>query len=429
MTAAIAPLAIAVFALVLRLVDLGAIKALIFDEVYYVDGARDLLQYGVEVSASDPEFVVHPPVGKWMIASGIKVFGDDPFGWRVATAIVGTLMILIIALIAHRLFYSPLLTALASALMALDGMALVHSRTALLDNFLAFFLLIATYFFVVKKYWWTGLFLGLALSTKWSAAYFIIIFGGIALYRAFTHHTGRDLIAPVARKIAAFGIIPVVIYLTSWIGWFISDRGWARDHSSNPLASIIYYHQQMLTFHTNLQDKHNYEANPWSWLIMGRPTSFFYESPDTCGADSCSQEVLALGTPLLWWMATIALMVVIGFWLRSLLHRRIDPAATIIVAGMAAGYLPWFFFQDRTVFSFYAIAFEPFMVLALVYCARLFLTKMRLKSDRANVVGQITIAALVVAIAINFIYLLPLYLGHSIPYDAWYARMWFESWI
>jgi dolichyl-phosphate-mannose--protein O-mannosyl transferase len=185
----------------------------------------------------------------------------------------------------------------------------------------------------------------------------------------------------------------------------------------------------MLTFHTNLQDKHNYEANPWSWLIMGRPTSFFYESPDTCGAESCSQEVLALGTPLLWWMATIALMVVIGFWLRSLLQRRIDPAATIIVAGMAAGYLPWFFFQDRTVFTFYAIAFEPFMILALVYCAKLFLTKMRVKSDRANVVGQITIAALVIAIAINFIYLLPLYLGHSIPYDAWYARMWFESWI
>ena len=429
MTAAIAPLAIAVFSLVLRLIDLGAIKALIFDEVYYVDGARDLLQYGVEVSGSDPEFVVHPPIGKWMIASGIKIFGDDPFGWRVATAIVGTLMILIVALIAHRLFYSPLLTALASALMALDGMALVHSRTALLDNFLAFFLLIATYFFVIKKYWWAGLFLGLALATKWSAAYFIVVFGAIALYRAFTHHTGRDLVAPVSRRVAAFGVIPVLVYLSSWIGWFISDRGWAKDHSSNPFASFIYYHQQMLTFHTNLQDKHNYEANPWSWLIMGRPTSFFYESPDTCGADSCSQEVLALGTPLLWWMATIALMVVIGFWIRSLLHRRFDPAATIIVAGMAAGYLPWFFFQDRTVFSFYAIAFEPFMVLALVYCAKIFLTKMRMKSDRAYVIGEITVAALVIAIAINFIYFLPLYLGHSIPYDAWYAHMWLESWI
>ena len=71
MTAAIAPLAIALISLVLRLVNLGSIKSFIFDEVYYVDGARDLLAYGVEVAGSKPEFVVHPPVGKWMIAAGI----------------------------------------------------------------------------------------------------------------------------------------------------------------------------------------------------------------------------------------------------------------------------------------------------------------------------------------------------------------------
>lgn len=429
MTAAIAPLAIAFFSLVLRLTDLGAIKTKIFDEVYYVDGAQDLLRYGVEVTGNKPEFIVHPPVGKWMIASGIKLFGDNPFGWRIATAVVGTLMILVVALIAHRLFYSPLLTALASALMAVDGMALVHSRTALLDNFLAFFILVAIYFFVVKKYWWSGAFFGLALATKWSAAYFLLVFATIALYRAFTHHTGRDLWAPAARRIAAFGVLPLFIYVTSWIGWFISNRGWGRDHSSNPISSFIFYHSEILNFHTNLHDKHNYQANPWSWLIMGRPTSFYYEAPKNCGASSCSQEVLALGTPLLWWGATIALMVVIGFWLKSLLQRRLDPAATVIVAAIAGGYLPWFFFQRRTVFSFYAIAFEPFLILALVYCAKVFLTTMRKKSDRAYVAGEITIAVLFIAIAINFIYFLPLYLGHTITYDDWYAHMWMESWI
>jgi dolichyl-phosphate-mannose--protein O-mannosyl transferase len=345
------------------------------------------------------------------------------------TALVGSLMILVIALIAHRLFYSPILTALAAGLMAIDGLALVHSRTALLDNFLAFFILCATYFFVIRRYWWAGLFLGLALATKWSALYFIVIFGAIALYRAFTHHTGRDLIRPSLSRIASFGALPIAVYITSWWGWFASSRGWDRNYSDNPLTSFIYYHQEMLNFHTGLSEKHPYQANPWSWMVMGRPTSFFYETPTSCGADACSQEVLALGTPLLWWAGTIAVTVVIGFWIRALLHRNLDPAQTIIVAGISAGYLPWFFFQQRTVFNFYAIVFEPFLILALVYCARLFLTSQRRKSDRAYHFSQFVLLSLFALVAANFFYFLPLYMGDVITYEAWQARMWFPSWI
>jgi dolichyl-phosphate-mannose--protein O-mannosyl transferase len=429
MVAAIAPLVIALGSFLLRIFDIATIKSLIFDEIYYVDGARDFLKYGVEVSGSQPEFVVHPPVGKWMIASGIKLFGDNALGWRFTTALVGSLMILIVALIAHRLFYSPLLTALASGLMAVDGLALVHSRTALLDNFLAFFILIATYFFISRRYWWTGLFLGVALATKWSALYFIMIFALIALYRAFTYNSGKDLIRPTISRIGAFGFLPIIVYVTSWWGWFASSRGWDRNHSSHPISSFIFYHQEMLNFHTGLSEKHPYQANPWSWLIMGRPTSFFYQTPTTCGADSCSQEVLALGTPLLWWSGTIAIAIVLGFWVRSLLTRNFDPGVTIIVAGIAAGYLPWFFFQQRTVFSFYAIVFQPFMVLALVYCARLFLTSLRRKSDRAYRTGEFILFGAFILIAINFIYFLPLYLGEVIPYESWHAHMWFASWI
>ena len=429
MIAFIAPVLIALASFLLRLFHLASIKSMIFDEVYYVDGARDLFKYGVEVTGSKPEFIVHPPVGKWLIASGIKIFGDNPMGWRFTTALIGSLMILIVALIAHRLFYSPTLTALAAGLMAVDGLALVQSRTALLDNFLAFFILLATYFFISRKRWWCGLFLGLALATKWSALYFIVLFALIALYRVFSHHTGRDLIRPTLARIGAFGFLPLAVYVTSWWGWFASSRGWDRHHSGNPISSFIYYHQEMLNFHTNLSEKHPYQANPWSWLVMGRPTSFFYETPKNCGADTCSQEVLALGTPFLWWAGTIAIAVVIGFWVRSILQRKFDPAITIIVAGIAAGYLPWFFFQQRTVFTFYAIVFEPFVILALVYCAKIFLTAQRRKSERAYQFGQFTLLALFILIALNFIYFLPLYMGQTITYDAWHAHMWFKSWI
>ena len=422
MVAGIAPILIALVSFFLRIFHLGDIKTFIFDEVYYVDGARDLLKFGVEVTGNNPEFIVHPPIGKWLIALGIQLFGDSAFGWRFTTAVAGSLMILLIALIAHRLFRNPLLTGLASALMAVDGLALVHSRTALLDNFLALFILTATYFFIRRQYWWTAIALGIALGIKWSAIYFILVFGVIALYRAFTHHTGKALIQPTLERIGQFVLLPTAIYLISWIGWFNSQRGWARDYSANVLTSFVHYHQQILNFHTSLTEKHTYQANPWSWLIMGRPTSFFYQSPKGCGADSCSQEILALGTPLLWWSATIALSVVVGLWIRAALMRRIEPALTIIVAGMTAGYLPWFFYQSRTVFTFYAIVFQPFLILALVYCAQL----IRSRYGRR---GDIVIAAGILLIALNFIYFLPIYMGDVITYEAWRDRMWFPSWI
>ena len=401
MFAAIAPLVIALISFILRIFHLGRINSFIFDELYYVDGARDLLKYGVEVTGSKPEFVVHPPLGKWLIGLGIKLFGDNGFGWRITSAIVGSLMILLIARIAHRLFKDARLTALASALMALDGLALVHSRTALLDNFLAFFILLATYLFLMRRYWWTGIALGCAMATKWSALYFIIAFGMIALYRAFTHHSGRALIKPTLERFAQFGLTPLLVYISTWIGWFTSNRGWDRNYSSNIFSSFIYYHQQMLEFHTGLVQRHSYQANPWSWLIMARPTSFYYQTPQGCGAQSCSQEILALGTPILWWLGSIALLVVVGMWFRSIALRRIDPALSLIVTGMAAGYLPWFFFQSRTVFSFYAIAFEPFLILALIYCARLLIN-----SYGRN--GEIVVLSALFLIAVNLFSFFPL---------------------
>ncbi len=416
--------AITVISLALRLFNLGTPKGFVFDEVYYVDGARDYLAHGVEITGDDPEFVVHPPVGKWLIALGIKLFGDNEFGWRFMGALLGSAMIVLIALIANRLFRNSYLTIAASALLAMDGLALVHSRTALLDIFLSFFILLATYFFLVRWHWWAGIALGLAVATKWSGLYFLAVFGVVALYRAFAHNTGRDLAKPSLKTAAQYGVIPISIYITSCSGWFASSRGWARDYSENIFTSFLHYHSQMLGFHTGLVEKHSYQSNPWSWLIMGRPTSFYYETPKTCGADSCSQEVLALGTPLLWWLGTIALAIVLGFWIRSIAVKRYEPPLNLILAGMAAGYLPWFFFQKRTVFTFYAIVFQPFLILAIVYCAYALLMHFENRRNTYVVLGFIAFV-----IFINFIFFLPLFTGDVITYDSWQARMWLPSWV
>jgi dolichyl-phosphate-mannose--protein O-mannosyl transferase len=422
--AAIAPILIALASFVLRIINLGLPKGFVFDEVYYVDGARDLLKYGVEVDGENPEFIVHPPVGKWLIASGIKLFGDSEFGWRFASAVFATLLILLFALLVHVLFYSPLLTALGAALMALDGLLLVHSRTALLDLFLTFFTLLGVLLWHRNRHIWAGIAFGLAIGCKWSAIYFVAVIGLIAVYKILVVRDIRKSAKPIAAKFLQYGLLPVVVYTLTWTGWFISDRGWSRQWSSNPFFSWLHYHSEMLNFHTGLTEKHPYEANPWSWLVMGRPTSFFYESPKGCGAKDCAQEVLALGTPILWWVGTISIAVVIGYWIKSLIHHRVDSAANLVVLGVVAGYLPWFAMQQRTVFSFYAIIIQPFLIIAMVYCAKLLLS-----SGLKPAVSQSIVGGIFALIVLCFIFFIPLFTGQVITYEDWQLRMWFESWI
>jgi dolichyl-phosphate-mannose-protein mannosyltransferase len=179
-----------------------------------------------------------------------------------------------------------------------------------------------------------------------------------------------------------------------------------------------------LGFHTGLVEKHAYQANPWSWIVMGRPTSFYYQSPKGCGAENCAQEVLALGTPFLWWIGAIAVAVVFGFWIKSLAQKLYEPQLNIIVVGITAGYLPWFFFQERTIFSFYAIVFQPFIILAILYCA--YIALIHFKNSRNT---YIFIALVGAVIFLNFIYFLPIFIADVITYEAWRARMWLPSWI
>lgn len=175
----------------------------------------------------------------------------------------------------------------------------------------------------------------------------------------------------------------------------------------------------MLNFHTGLTTEHSYEASAWNWLVLGRPTSFFYATPKDCGSKSCSQEVLAIGTPFLWWLGAIALFVALGYFI----YRR-EKSAGLILMFWLASYVPWLAFPDRTTFFFYSIAFEPFMILGIVYVLAKALENPELRSQRKRyAVGGIAL------IALCFAYFFPLFVGGVMTYSDWFARMWFSNWI
>jgi len=437
----LAALGLAAVGLIFRLWHLAAIKGFIFDEVYYAKDAHSLLLHGVELNGNGaPNFVVRPPAGKCLIALGIKFFGFNEFGWRISAAVIGSASIALMYFTARKLFNNFFVSISASLLIILDGLHLVHSRSALLDIFLTFWLQCALLALLYSKHWLVAISLGLATATKWTGLYYIIAIFLFVLYVDYRSHKAleekRPLLSTLRNSLPGRALqylgTTCLIYLASFTGWFINRRGYDRawaNHGSGfwsfipaPIRSLWHYHSEILNFHKNLHDAHPYSANPWSWLLMGRPVSFYYNETTPCGAAKCSREVLGLGTPLLWWSATIAIVLLFGYWLSK---REWKSGLILIMVG--AGYLPWFAFQKRTMFSFYAIAFEPFLMLAIAYFFNELIV--RSKSERELKVRKVLMIALLVIIALCFIYFLPLYIGQSISYKSWLAHMWLPSWI
>ena len=230
--------------------------------------------------------------------------------------------------------------------------------------------------------------------------------------------------------------MPAITYIASW-GWFASACGWGRNWAQATSQGPVFFVFDLFrswpttsrcSASTPAATLHNYQSDPWSWPLLLRPVAFFYESPKgSCGADSCSQAVLGVGTPIIWYGGLAALIAMIAWYVATR-----DWRAGAVLLAYAAGWLPWFYCviaDNRTMFLFYAIPMVPFMILAIVLVAGLIIGPADAQPGRrmagAAVVGAFTLLALV-----NFWWLHPVLTAEVIPYAEWSSRMLFKKgWI
>jgi dolichyl-phosphate-mannose--protein O-mannosyl transferase len=236
----------------------------------------------------------------------------------------------------------------------------------------------------------------------------------------------------------ALAVLPALVYVASWTGWFLTDDGWSRHwaderSSSVPLVpdaarSLWHYHDEMYGFHSQLDASHPYQSHPLSWPFLGRPVSYYYPPGVTegrygCEVASCSREVLAIGTPALWWA-----MVPVCIGLAARWAARRDWRAAALLALTSVSILAWIpsAMDDRTMFLFYALPSIPFLCLGIALLAGWLIGPpgARRRSVMAGAVGVYTSLVLV-----NFAYLYPVLAAWTIPYAEWHDRMWFSSWI
>ena len=488
LTRVIAITSVMLIAAVSRLWNLGYPNRLVFDETYYVkdaltqsaeghekswpDGADAAFESG-EVFGYLPEaaFTVHPPLGKWLIAAGMWIVGpDQSSGWRLSTALLGIATVALLMLVAYKLFKSVAMAVLSGLLLAVDGLAITLSRTALLDSSLTFFLLLGFWFFLLDQqrlrpritlainqakesvFWFrpwlilAGISLGAASSIKWSGLYLL---AGIGIYLVVSEtllrrdsgelHFVRNGIG--FQGIYSFlSLVPAAIgtYLLTWLGWILSSGGYARNWAiENPqtgvfgwlpnwMQSLWHYHQVIYNFHIGLTKDHPYEAHPLGWLIGIRPTAFFYESyplgeNDCQIAAGCSSAITALGNPLIWFGSTLAL----GYLAYRYAKNR-ERVIGLILLGVASLYLPWLLLSERTVFQFYSVSFQPWMILALVLVLQQLRARIRIRSVALADSFVVAVVFLTMAMSLFFY---PINSGGYLPFELWQLRMWLPSWV
>jgi dolichyl-phosphate-mannose-protein mannosyltransferase len=438
--------AITIVAAVLRLASLGRPVELVFDEIFY---ARDACWYVIGTESvcgiTDLASRAHPPLGKWLIGSGIVLFGYDPFGWRVAAAAVGTATVALVYPLGWRLL-RPIATptaasvgaAAASGLLALDFLHLVHSRVGMLDAFITFFVVGSVLAIVLDRdrrrkwtdapWWWrltlgrpwrllAGVCLGAAVAVKWSGAYVapavigLVVAWEIAERRRAEPDAGWGawVLGAVRREalptVVLLGVVPLLVYVASYTGRMPGELV-ALPWVEGSVWRGIWDHQQaMLDFHTALGGDHPYQSPPWSWPLMKRPVAYWFA--DEGGA---YREILAMGNPVAWWPGLVALAALVVTWWKA--GWSVWRPEVIILAAALATYLPWLVLSgDRSqTFIWYLLPTIPFLCLALGFFAALAWERMG---------TRIAAGAYALVLVASFGFYLPLLVALPISPDAW----------
>jgi dolichyl-phosphate-mannose--protein O-mannosyl transferase len=409
---------ILLFALGTRLYRLGIPPSYYFDEVYHAVTAKayarnDPAGYEWWHEAPEPGTAyewLHPPVSKLLMAGGIKLFGENAFAWRLPGALFGVLVIYLTYLLALQLTKQAGTALAAAALTALDGLLLSQSRIAMNDIYVTVFILATLLFYLrfihLKKsqdLLFTGLCLGLAISTKWSGVFLLGIIGfseGFLLAQ-------KTLVFSLRRYfklIIALVIIPTVIYVLSYTQFFLQGHTWAQFGQ---------LHHQITWYQFHLEATHPYQSPAWQWPLLVKPvwTSVDYSASGKIG------NIYAMSNPFISWFGLLAIL-----WLtyKIIFAKKFQTTDyRLLTTGYFLVWLPWAF-SPRIMFYYHYTPAIPLICIALAIFLR--------RLSHRSVFGRNWAAVMIALIVIGFFLYFPHWTQIIVP--RWYDNFlyWLPSW-
>ncbi|WP_018998255.1 phospholipid carrier-dependent glycosyltransferase [Hirschia maritima] len=394
--------------------------SLVFDETHYVPAGQQLFQLEAWTNNS------HPPFGKWLIGLGSSLADGASWGWRLPGAILGVLSICSVYA-AMRLFrFSISISFFAAILTLLNQTLLVQSRTAMLDIYsLGFFVLSALALIWSGKrarsrsaasigLVISGIFLGLAASSKWSAGInMVLIWGGLFIWRC--------------SETSPKGYFLPRLFGTGFAGWYnFSFLGTGLRQGVPAIAtycltflpfiwmegnfSLLELHQRMLADVTSVLKEHPYQSQWWEWPLMFEPIWYYFEKPDP----SYSEAIFLIGNPLVYWAGLPAILFCFGYG-----TMRHDGALLAISSAFMGCWLVYAVIPRDLMFSYYYEQAAFFLGMGIAA----FVSRC-VKPSFQNIVMVVWMA---LAIA-SFVFFYPVLTAMPFEGDEWLKWVWFRAW-
>ena len=329
-----------------RLPRLGVPGEEVFDEVYH---AKTALQY---LNGESPTEWVHPPTAKLLIAVGVWLFGYVPWAWRLMPALAGVALAPVFYLFARRALVTERGAVLATVLLLCDGVYLVQSRIAMTNIFAVLFQVSAALFILraamrprlsAPDMAAAGLFLGLALSTRWTSLWAAGFLGLVLLaVRRLRIIKPRELTLTVL----AFLVLPAGIYVLSYVPWM---------RQGHELKELLPLQKAIWRYHADLRATHPYFSRWYTWPLLYRPTWYYFkQTGDTI------RGIVALGNPALWWAS-----VPVTVWALVTGAKEKNPRRLFSGLGFCALYLPWGVAPRTLNYNHYLFEAIPYACLSL----------------------------------------------------------------
>lgn len=409
-----------------------------FDEIYHARTAYEMINHMYCYENT------HPPLGKFFISIGIRIFGMCPFGWRFMGTLFGVLMVPVMYILARKLTKKTWLASIFTVIFTFDFMHFAQSRIATIDVFVTLFIMLM-YFFMLCYYKMSfndtplkktfiplalsGICMGLGCASKWTGVYagigLGIIFAAVMLRRYMEYKsaladpkgstegiehkfvidnyklfTMKTLLACVL----FFIVIPGAIYTCAYIPF--------SDGSNTGLINQLLTNQKtMFDYHSTLDATHPYSSAWYQWPIMTRPILFYLEQVST----TLSSGISSMGNPLVWWAG------IPGFvYMLYLIFSKRDRVALFLTIGYLAQLIPWMG-VSRCTFIYHYFPSVPFVALIVGY-SLYSIYKQKPKFWIAMVIYAVAVVAL-------FVSFYPVLSGLPITVDYAEHLKWFSSWV
>ncbi|MGH7747158.1 MAG: phospholipid carrier-dependent glycosyltransferase, partial [Candidatus Dormibacteria bacterium] len=370
-----------------RIFRLDQPNALIVDERVYVNAARAIA--GVAVPAGqlysdapaghDPNYA-HPPLVKVIIALGIRLFGDNPVGWRAGSVLFGSLALLAMFWLVRAAGGNRWLALGGAALMAVDNLLLVLGRVGMLEIVVLTFMLASVALYLQRRYLLAGVVLGigaLAKLTAWDVLFIILLIEvGQVLAARWSSAEGETMhVRTRLRGLVMLTAGALVTYLAA-LGLFDLELTGYR----NPVAHTVFMFQALASPRgpsPSLADPHRDFSSPaWAWLLNDGGINFWHRNQvvySPSGDIVATRPVIAMVSNMNPFIIFLAIPA-FGAALHAGWRER-DRVALLAAAWCVGSFGPFLFLSavlQRTRFQYYMAIVMPgiYIAIALLFAAR-----------------------------------------------------------